>query len=281
MAADRTLEDQLRGMILDNQRTAAPRPDRVPTQQALPPITGNFGPPPGLSQYRPPHGGVAPPQHPGHGPAMGLPVGPPPGLPLPPQHMRHFPGHAPRAPAEIPASSVRRSPHGPTPGFPPTSHPQHHGRHPHAPHPRRSFHGPNQPPVNTGAPVPTMADFPPLGAQGPVARPVPVPTGPNPQRANAYVGQHQVQVGRRHAENAPPRGQHSYTAPAQRHQAYRQYWPEQARLLDELSKEVLAKATPPESETDMKKQLLSRLEAICKELDPSAELVPFGSLVSQ
>jgi hypothetical protein len=61
---------------------------------------------------------------------------------------------------------------------------------------------------------------------------------------------------------------------------YERFYPEQASNLDRLAREILVQITPPELEITSKRQLLDRLSRICKKLSPTAELVPFGSLVS-
>ena len=133
--------------------------------------------------------------------------------------------------------------------------------------------------------MPNMADFPPLGSKGPLPKPAPLPPSSQFQRGNAQAMHQQVHVGRRHVENTRPQGfqgRQPYPQQSQQQQqAFKQFYPEQAANLDALSQQVLAEATPPATETEMKRQLLERLENLCREVDPHAHLIPFGSLVSQ
>jgi DNA polymerase sigma len=56
---------------------------------------------------------------------------------------------------------------------------------------------------------------------------------------------------------------------------------EQNKTLEEFAKRIIADATPRESEMTMKRKLLARCKEICTRVYSQAELVPFGSLVSE
>lgn len=145
--------------------------------------------------------------------------------------------------------------------------PHHHPRHPrhHNAGPAPQFYGVGtQFPVRQNVvlpPPPNLDHFPPLGQESPRERP-PLPLGSMPpQQAGQYRGQRQWRA------QPPP----NY---------YEQFFAEQAFFLDQMAHQLLKEITPLESEIAAKHTLLETLERICKQLCPTAKLMPFGSLVS-
>lgn len=140
-------------------------------------------------------------------------------------------------------------------------------------------------------PPTTLNHFPPLGTQAVKSKSPPPniyqqqPIAQKPQQRTQY----QPLPIDTHSNPPPSRGggpvrrnfrnhNHAGRPP---HQYIEQIAAEQSHYLNELAKQIIAEASPPTSETSIKHALLKRLEAICKEMSPDANLIPFGSLVSE
>lgn len=190
-----------------------------------------------------------------------------------PPHMRHIYRHQPAAQQNI---------------SPPARQPQ-------TPSQRRSrgyqFNNPQD--ISRVPPATALDDFPPLGA---AAQPDKTnsslsnpyhqqPTTPKRQQRTQYQP---LQINTRNYDppargGGPVRG--NFRPPSHSSRPSQQYIEqisaEQSYYLNDFSKQIIAEAAPPTSETSVKHALLKRLEAICKEVSPDASLIPFGSLVSE
>lgn len=142
-------------------------------------------------------------------------------------------------------------------------------------------------------PPPTALDhFPPLGAAQPAKPNSPLPNSyhqqPTAQKHQQRTQYQPLPINNRNFDppargSGPLRGNIRTSNHAGRlsQQYIEQVSTEQNRYLNDFSKRIIAEAAPPASETSVKHALLKRLEFICKEVSPDAQLIPFGSLVSE
>lgn len=135
------------------------------------------------------------------------------------------------------------------------------------------------------APPPSNLDhFPPLGNEIPreKSRPlhsVPAKPADQPRGQQRPAAAEVVVIGGQNSGRQRAGGTVFQWRPPVQTQ-YEQFFPEQAFYLDMVAKAILNGIQPPESETDAKIKLLQTLQDICRQLCPTAELIPFGSLVS-
>ncbi|KAF8539701.1 hypothetical protein BDD12DRAFT_736574 [Trichophaea hybrida] len=121
-------------------------------------------------------------------------------------------------------------------------------------------------------PPPSLDHFPPLGKEIPKEK---------LRSLNSVLTQHADQPRGQQPVGPANRNAKSYHwRPTQAPAYYEQFFAEQALHLDQVAKRLLDKITPPDSETTAKHELLKTLERICKQLSPSAKLIPFGSVVT-
>ncbi|TGZ77481.1 PAP/OAS1 substrate-binding domain-containing protein [Ascodesmis nigricans] len=176
-----------------------------------------------------------------------------------------------------PAASQPPS-NGPNRRFPgEAQRPDHRPPHLRGPSQNRNYwHGAPPPPrqvVPQGLSPPAATNlhhFPPLGAK--VAPPPPslpsyhsVPTAPCHRPENQRPV---YQNDNRDSYHYKQRG------------LYDGYLAEQWRELDKMAKEVLLTATPVDGEKEAKEKFMQDLEAVCQKVEPTAKLIPFGSIVT-
>lgn len=143
--------------------------------------------------------------------------------------------------------------------------------------PRHQQHRPAPPPSN-------LDHFPPLGNEIPreKSRPlhsVPAKHADQPRGQQRPAAADVVVIGGHNSARQRGGGTaYQWRPPAQTQ--YEQFFPEQAYHLDNVAKTLLDSITPPDNETRSKERLLDRLQDICRKLCPTADLIPFGSLVS-
>lgn len=198
-----------------------------------------------------------------------------------PPHIRHIYGHQPTSPQSVSPSARRHS--QPPPVQTPRTPSQRRG------HSYQFSNLQNTPRV----PPPTALDhFPPLGTaqqaktNSPLSNPYhQQPTVQKPQQRTQYQP---LPINTRNFDH-PARGggplRGNFRTPNHAGRPSQQYIEqisaEQNHYLNDFSKRIIAEAAPPAAETTVKHTLLKRLEAICKEVSPDAQLIPFGSLVSE
>lgn len=251
-------------------------PTPYQTYRGPPPVLQTTGLPlqPGL-QYSPSQRSVPQAQSPNMSPNT------PPHQDYIPPHMRHIYRHQPTSPQNVPPAPRQHS--QPPPAQQPRTPSQRRGRN----------HQFNSPQNLSRVPPPTALDhFPPLGAAQPAktnsSLPNPYhqqPTAQKPQQRTQYQP---LPINTRNYDppvrgGGPARG--NFRSPSHVGRPSQQYIEqisaEQSYYLNDFSKQIIAEAAPPASETSVKHALLKRLEAICKEVSPDADLIPFGSLVSE
>lgn len=254
-----SLEDQLRGMIISHQHQQQPRVQtpgappirRIPSQGAR---QTHPAPIPNTVSYPYPVVAAAPPT---------IPI---PFVPMPQQLQQPHLPRPTRGPGPHDAG---------TPRFVPKHHPSNKGVVRGGPG-SRAPPGGRFPPRSSAPPPPNLDHFPPLGKETPKEKPRPLHSVVPTQHADQPRGQ------LRQPEVVVGPGFHNSRLfqwrPPQTH--YEQFYVEQAFHLDHVAKALLEKITPPDSETSFKEELLRTLQDICKKLCPTAELIPFGSLVS-
>jgi len=270
-----SLEDRLRGMIISHQQHhESRRRNQLEMAHHLPP-QGN------LTQQQQPH---LPPSQvlPNMPPPQNAFSVAPPSLPVPfyltPQL---HPGlgmgaGATASPQLAVAQAPYRSHDGGTPRLVPTQPPL--GRNARRPGLVHSYGPASRYPsrqnlASQNSPPPSNFDhFPPLGKEIPKEKQRSLNSVPT-QRADQPRGQQPVGPGNRNTKSYQRR-------PAQALGHYEQFFAEQAFYLDQVTKRLLDKITPPDSAITAKHELLNSLELICKQLSPTAKLIPFGSLVS-
>lgn len=198
-----------------------------------------------------------------------------------PPHMRHIYGHQPTFPQSV-SPSARRNSQPPPVQQPRTSS-------------QRRGHGHqfNNPQNTSRVPPPTALDhFPPLGPAQQAKPNSPLPKHyhqqPTAQKSQQRTQYQPLPINTRNFDH-PARGggtlrgnfRTSNHSGRQSQQYMEQISAEQNHYLNDFSRQVIAEAAPPAAETSVKHTLLKKLEAICKEVSPDAQLIPFGSLVSE
>jgi len=266
-AAAFSLEDRLRDMITSHQQHHQSQHNRASTypagQQSLPPPypSQNLrGPPPTYPQS------IGHPQPPAQ-------IQPPPGLADPSSFPRTAgpPQFDPRYQQHYtqgrPIQQPTWGPHGPPP---PSPQPQ---------QPRRGWNTP----APLAPPLPSLGHFP-LGEENPEGKQRSRRSIPPYRRADQHRDQqhHRPEAGPPASGNSPTTIDRYDWRPARLPAAhYEQFFGEQAANLERVARVLLEKISPPEEETVAKNELLRVLQDICRKLVPTAELIPFGSLVSE
>lgn len=247
----------------------------APYQTYQPTLQTTGFPPQAALQYSPSQRSVPQSQSPNTSPNT------PPHQDYMPPHMRHIYQHQPTSPQSVSPSARRHSQPPPV-------------QQPRAPSQRRGHDQQFNNPQNTSrVPPPTALDhFPPLGAaqQAKINSPLPKhyhqqPTAQKSQQRTQYQP---LPINTRNFDR-PARGggtlRGNFRTPnhsgRQSQQYMEQISAEQNHYLNDFSKLIIAEAAPPAAEISVKHTLLKRLEAICKEVSPDAQLIPFGSLVSE
>jgi len=135
------------------------------------------------------------------------------------------------------------------------------------------------------APVaPNLDHFPPLGKENPEGKQQVPHSVHSYQRADQSRGQqhHRSESGPLTANKGRfPTGMFDRRLAGLPPAYYEQFFVEQAANLERLARSLVEDISPPDQETTAKNELLRVLQVICRTLVPTAELIPFGSLVSE
>lgn len=161
--------------------------------------------------------------------------------------------------------------------------------------PRVNEHGFHSRQQQQQAPQPGLIndDFPPLGTErAKIKATPPLSAAVEPEQAHQQEGMNGTRRGymsgppsgpryRGGPRNFGPRGQHQQHSGGQQHYQQQPYQPspQELALLNEVAREQIALATPSAEELEFKKRLRDRLQKLCRNVSPTAELKSFGSLV--